>query len=376
MKRKNVAAILVAAALIGGGGGAYAALVRDPEFRTATPSGSGSTARSGTPSASAPGPAPSGGGPADGLFYLVGATIHDGDRTAPFKGRGGDWWVASLERAGENWLIVEGRSDGGEHVEYEGTVVHPDGGQLQIGALGEGWDVDSDGRILTAPEHGAWVAIDSTTGESTQLPIVDGPGEELPSMTENKPRQWIQAVGQDVLTWWTGPSGAYLVRTELDGYTHTEVGPAGVHFPAVPPTGEFAVSLDADPDNSDTDSFCTSGGTLSTSQWWRTCDWRTLDRLSPFSPDGTRLLAVDIRSDGFGPGGFMILAAATGDEEYELETPEWTSDAAWIDNSTILVEVNADGDPSGPSTLYRIDVESGEQQQLKRLKRNATLGDP
>lgn len=377
MKRRDVAAILVAAALVGGGGGAYVAITGDRDQQTAQPGGPGtatqSAAPSGTPSGTphSPTPNPHGGG----LFYLAGKTIHDGDRNAKFRSRGGDWWIQSLERVGDSWLVVEGSSDGGEQYEFEGSVVHEDGEQVDLGPLGQSWDVDSEGRILASPKSGRWVSIDPATGDATELPLTDGPGEQPEEMADGEPRQWIQAVGDDVLTWWTAESGSYLIRSERDGSEHVQVGPAGSHYPAVSPSGELAVAQDEDPDATGADGFCTIGGELTTSDWWRTCDWRVHDRYAPYSPDGTRLLAVDIRSDGFGPGGFTVLDAATGDEQFEMEAPPWTSGAVWLDNSTLLVEVNGDGDPTGPSTLYEVNVENGEQEKVKSLKRDVTLGE-
>ncbi|SDS55131.1 hypothetical protein [Microlunatus soli] len=396
MKRSTGVAVIVAAAVLGGGGGTYvAATMTDqhlgpvisagstPSGDTEQPAGDGSTdAASGHRSPvnsdeGAQAPAP--------LFYFADDRIHDGDRTVrPELTK--SWPVSSLQRLGDGWLVVQLDSDGGEQEDYVGTVVYPDGSSWDLDRIGAGWDVTSDGQVLFSADGdgGNWTRADPKTRQLTDLDLEPDTADGLPVMDDGEPKPWVQATGSGFLTAWEASDGTHLVQTDATSGASTEVAGPGVQRPNTSPDGSYAVG-DTVGDDTENDGQCLSGGALapspsstapaSTDGWWHNCDFRRLSTVSPYSPNGRRLLTVDAQSDGYGPGEFDILDARTGAPYYMVDAPEWTYDAAWADDQTLTVLAHPDGNSEKRTLIYRVDL-AGNADKVDKVKGKVTLGTP
>jgi hypothetical protein len=74
-------------------------------------------------------------------------------------------------------------------------------------------------------------------------------------------------------------------------------------------------------------------------QLWSRCAWNPVE----FSPDGTRVLAIDARSDGFGPNHVAVLDAQTGDVVAEYTTSGTFGRATFDGSPDSIVTVLVDG---------------------------------
>ena len=351
MKRTVVVLALVLAVVLGCGAGVYAAVALHRHQQTRPAPGD-------TGSASAK--------PA--LFYYADSTIHDGRQQVPVT-LSREYDVSSLQRVGSGWLIVQLHSEGGEQEDYYGTFVYPDGRTWDLGPFGLNWAVDSADRILFSPQSWSWARADPASHRISFLDIVDGPGEELPYMQTGDPAEWLQVAGDDVITGWSTPKDGRMVRTETDGFTHTEVGPTGASRPNVSPDGNWMV----DNPVRDSQAQCLAGGSLTGNDWWESCDHLRLDHAAPYAPDSKHLLAYDHTSrprEGFGE--LVVLDARTGRPSWTVASPEGSYDAAWVDGRTISLLAHPDGDDS-VSVLYTAGAD-GAPSKITEIPGTAVLG--
>lgn len=372
MKRSTLAAGLIIVGLLGSGGGAYAAFVA--HSGTAGPSGGPSShttgdasdSRSGSPEPSTGASSDSSTATGDDLFYYADKTIHDGDRTVPVKlSRSDD--VSSLQRLGDGWLIAQLHSEGGEQELYYGTIVNADGSTWDLGLLGQEWDIDSDGRVLYETDT-AWGAADPSS--HTITPIDPSRTADQIDAMSGTPQPWIQSAGNGILTGWDAGDGTRMVLS--DDNSNTEVGPMNVSVPTTNNRGDLAVGEVIQRPSGQPDKACLSGGPLTTEQWWQNCDFRRLSRTSAYAPDGNRILAIPAESDGYGPGLFSVVDARTGEELQSIKAPQWTTNAAWGADSSLIALVRPDG--SDRSIIYRGGLD-GKWHKVKKLTGQVTLGD-
>lgn len=392
MKRSAGIAVVVAAAVLGCGGGTYvAATMADRNQGTIISPGSTTgdqdrAGRSGTgSSASTAGdPHRSPANPSQDLdvaaplFYFADDQIHDGDRTVDVA-LTKSWPVSTLQRLGDGWLITQLHSDGGEQEDYVGTVIDADGSVWDLDRIGVGWDITPDGQVLFSADNGSWTRADPKTQRLTDIDIDEGSPDGLPVMDDGDPKPWIQWTKSGVLTGWQASDGTHLVQTDTVRGTNTEIGGPGIQRPNTSPDGSYAVG-DTTGDDSEQDGRCLTGGPLtgtplSTDGWWHNCDFRRLSKVSPYSPNGHRLLTIDAASDGYGPSDFDILDARTGAPYYMVDAPEWTYDAAWADDNTLTVLAHPDENSEKRTLIYRVDL-AGNADQVEKVKGKVTLGTP
>lgn len=307
-------------------------------------------------------------------FYFADGTIHDGGRQVEVQ-LSREMPVSSLQRSGDGWLLVQLQSEGGDQEEYYATYVYPDGSSWELGGIGQNWDIDPDGRVLFTPEPWEWQRADPSSHKLTSLEIVEGPGDDPGYMQDGEPAPWMLWGEGGVVTGWEGQGPARMALTETDGYTHTETGPRGVIRPNTAPDGRLAVgSVPADgPSDGPDPAHCLTGGELGSRDWWQNCDHKRLSYSSPYAPDGSKLLVVDLQFERSGPGSFTSLDAETGAVTARVDAPEGTYDAAWADNGSLLVL--ARDDDSEQTRIHRLGLD-GTQKLIIRASGDAVLGDP
>lgn len=398
MKRSTGVVVIVAAALIGCSGGTYVATSmpdrhQEPVVSSSTPTpGAGSTTEAdaadpgGSDSRRSPGnPALESGSDSaqPRLFYLADGRIHDGDREVEVE-LSRSWPVSSLQRLGDGWLITQLR-DGGKPRDHVGTVVYPDGRSWDLGRIGGGWDITVQAAVLFSPDIGSWSRADPKTRTISKLDLDHDSGDRLPVTEDGDPESWIQWTKSGVLTGWDASDGTHLVHTGTDQAQSTtgrgsqlEVGGPGVQHPNTSPDGEFVVGdtiSDSDRDGGEDGGSCLTGGPLAADGWWHNCDVRRLSTVSPYSPNGRRLLGVDAHSDDRHPDEFDILDARTGAPYYMIDAPERTYDAAWADDENLTVLARPNGHNRKRTLIYQVDL-GGNAEQVESVKGKVTLGTP
>lgn len=297
---------------------------------------------------------PTGPRPDGPLFYFADGAIHDGELTVAVPTvSAAD--VESLARVSGGWLLVEGgeTADASSASPYRGTFVSTEGVVWGVDEWVGAWDIGPAGeRMMFWKDDRFWVA-DFVSRTVTDLNLVEGAGAELDFMTAYDAVPWVRIAGADVLTVWDSRDGGRLVLTETQGFTHTAVGPPTVSAPATSPGGVLVVA-DTGDDPYGGDAPCLTGGELRapSDEWWRNCDVTREDVVSPYSPDGERLLTLDVASASVDPGGYVVLNAATGETVARWAVPEGTVDASWSADRTVTV-VAADPDDPASTVLWQ-----------------------
>jgi hypothetical protein len=103
-------------------------------------------------------------------------------------------------------------------------------------------------------------------------------------------------------------------------------------------------------------------------QLWSRCAWNPVE----FSPDGTRVLAIDARTEGFGPNHVAVLDAQTGDVVAEYTTSGTFGRATFDGSPDSIVTVLVDG---RHAALVRCPTD-GTGCELATPTASVALGDP
>lgn len=366
----RIAVIAVsAAAVLGTVGGTYAATsgVFDSDGSGGDPTAS---SESGSPSAGATSEKPTKsptsttsptgtGEPAqtDGqLLYMEGGTIHDGDTTVQVSGfRIGD--VQDLQRISGGWLVIE--RTGSQDAEFNATFVDSSGATTDIGTILGTWDVNDDGDSIVA----LWESGPAAETDYQEDPI----GYQIRDARSGKVRVQLEPdrpgyarseagfVEDNVVIGWTSEDDdPELLQWQSYGAGGFNVIAKGVIGSSTGPTGNRITAQTLGAPNSD-DVGCLTGGATTGDDWWTQCKFTGYPSTPKFSPDGTRLLAVPARTDGFGPGAFAILDADTGKKVQGFRAPEFTADAVWADDQGLFIEAYKDADFNG-GVIHRCDL--------------------
>ncbi len=362
MSRLTIAALALASA-VGGAGGALVAthaVVPPADDVTASDSPQDDTTRDGGGKGNKGNKGgtdeyddPTGPDPDGPLFYFADGAIHDGDQTVAVPTVAAED-VQTLARVSGGWLLVEGAADTGDAASaaaLRGTFVSTEGVVWVVDEWVGAWDIGPAGERMMFWNDGRFWVADFVSRTVTDLNLVEGAGEELDFMTSYDAAPWVRIAGADVLTVWGSRDGGRLVLTETEGFTHTAVGPPAVAEPATSPGGVLVVADTAE-DLYGGDAPCLTGGELRapSDEWWRNCDVVREDVISPYSPDGVRLLAVDVASASTDPTGYTVLDAETGEPVARWAAPEGAVDASWSADTTVTVVVRGD---AGDAVLWQ-----------------------
>lgn len=363
MNRNTIVALSVAAVL--GTTGGVVLAVSQARDNGGTPTAAAST--SPPPSASAS-PTGSTGQPTKGsnttsgqkdstnepLLWANADELHDGD-TVVELGLGGD--VEQVVRMDGGWVIAERTST--QSADYTlwwmGATA---GAPSKFAQVTGAWDADATGTWITGQgadgKVHAWTpatqADRTWSGDPEGAAYSGFVGDQVLISIDNQAdgMGWQQFIWDPATGNYgdPGPESGDGGDGVSAGYPHMTVSPDGSYF-----TG----TVDAD-DSPDMDGTCLHVESTTVSKTkvrWKSCDWVLYGNQGPFSPDGTRLLAVPSQTDGFGPGAYGVVDASDGPGKLvaQVRMPEWTMLAQWADNDSLHVIRATDGD----MTSFAID---------------------
>ncbi|KRF20922.1 hypothetical protein ASG90_00395 [Nocardioides sp. Soil797] len=290
------------------------------------------------------------------LLYMEGGTIHDGDTEVSVSGfRIGD--VQDLQRVSGGWLVVE--RTGSQDAEFNATFVDSSGKTTRVGTMLGTWDVNDDGDSIVALWESAPAAETNDLEDPLGYQIRDArSGKVVNELNPKRPGYASASAGfveDDVVIRWDTDEHPQLLQWASYGAGGFTLIAEDLISPNTGPTGDRMTAQTLGAPNSD-DVGCLTGGTTTGDDWWTQCKFNGYSAQGPkFSPDGTRLLAVPARTDGFGPGAFAILDADTGKKVQGFSAPEFTKDAVWADDDSVFVDGYKDADFNG-GVIYRCNL--------------------
>ncbi len=352
---RSTAAALIAAGVVGIAGGTVCAVVRGDGA-----SGAASASRSPTttpsPSVRVPAPATSAGPssalPGSGsILYAGNRTIHDGKSTIRYDAPFGT--PHRLVRSADGYLIEQATS--AQLPNFRIYHVTPDGSTNRVADLAERWDLDATGTkvVGTDLDTGRPTVWDLTgrvaaRGRSFAHPVTAvWQGDRVLVSEEDEPQG--APPGNDREPWrlftWdpstgttrnTGSPGMRGLTATVDGSLLS----GSVNVDGVATWDTYACLRVATAPGA-------PGAPSAPATDWTTCDWRAAGGVSQvFSPDGSRILAVQSQDDGFGPAEFASFATDKGPSAgvKAFLTPDWTQGATWLDGDHLLLVGRTDGD--------------------------------
>lgn len=353
---RNVVAALAAAAVLGTAGGTIAAVAGAPE----------EAGRGDDPAASsAPDPAWDGGATGEPL-WATDTTIHDGDRTRQVDGMGA---------LGEVRRLPDGAYLALDRVERPGATagvyrIGRDGMAESIGFVSGRGDVDSTGTRFVGldAERNAYLVLDIADGTVLHT-IEDGvqPG--------SRPGGAASFAGEDVVTEWEvdGRRRPSVVRSGPDGEDAEEVA-RGVRNWDVSTDGDILAGNAAPDDLRAEIVDCARTGPIGDAETERSIDCGVRFYTSAvFSPAGTSVLTVDAMTDGFGPGGFEVLDAATGRSRGEVPTPALTTSGVFLDEDRLLVQSALNTEGAG-ARLHTCSIDTATCEEIAVAEGDVRLG--
>lgn len=295
------------------------------------------------------------------LLWANKRVLHDGNVTVKLNLRND---VENVVRMAGGWVVAERNSP--QEASYRMWWVTPDSTPSRFATVVGAWDADPTGKYIVGqgddtkvtvwtPETGAARSWDS----KQEGPTYSGfQGDKVLISMENKADGygwqmflWDPATGET-----TDPKaaeGGQAGDTVAAGYPHMTVSPGGSYL-----TGTTFPDGTPDPDMRCL--HLESTNLKKNSVTWDTCDWMLYGIQGTFSPDGTRLLAVDRMTDGFGPGGYGVIDASDGPQKMvaNVRTGDYTVRAEWADNDHLYVIRASDGDASNGYAIERCDFDS------------------
>ncbi|CAB4734289.1 unannotated protein [freshwater metagenome] len=156
-----------------------------------------------------------------------------------------------------------------------------------------------------------------------------------------------------------------LLRVESNGDVTRLRIPGLVSVTEVSPDGALATGYSVV--DEDAFEFCSAVVDVATGQQlWETCDASSMR----FSPDGTKVLAIDAYLDGFAQSFVEVRSTEDGKVLHSLEGYS-VLDQRWETAETYLVSAQ---DDRGENLLLRLHVDGGEPEVVER--RQGSLGDP
>lgn len=335
MNRSTTAALVVAA-IVGAVGGGVSAVVRGDGGGQAPPAVQGAS-----PSAD---PA----GEPGRLLYADARKIHDARTEVPYRTEKSV--PDRLVRASSGWVLQHDHEDeqagpAGRNAVY---VVDRNGQGTKIADIRGAFDLDVEGKriVATDAENDAVTVwrldgtVEATWREQSGVthPVWAGRQVVASAVKSDSP------AGGEAGAW-------YLWRWDPAHGTSRQLDASGLAEMAAGRDGRLlSGSVGTEGSSVIEENHClgviTTPG-VSPADHWFTCDWRLNGGASEgFSPAGERILAVPAQTDGFGPGMFATFSATAGPSEglRKFETPEWTLDAAWLDEETLALTGATDGE--------------------------------
>ena len=330
----RIAAMAIAsAAVIGIVGGTYAATSGVLESGDGNGSAGATSAES-----SGPGNTGTPGTADEALLYMVGGTIHDGDTSVQVSGfRIGE--VSSLQRVAGGWLVVSRTSS--QDAQFKAAFVDPSGETTPIGGTFVGtWDLNDNRDSLVAMYDGVYQVRDARSGKVLQTVTVEG---------ESEPSGEAAFSEDTLVTAWFGDDGPALYG--VDSYTGRQFKIVGAVYQIR--TGPVDDLMTAS--RTDGKECLTGGSIVDPDGWWSQCRFRGYGTQVDYSPDGSRLLAVPVDTEGMGPGRYAVLDARTGRKMTTFTTPELGQEAYWAGDDQVFVHAFKDADFNG-GVIYRCSL--------------------
>lgn len=348
MKRQTVMA-LAAAALIGTTSGVVFAVSGD-----GSSAGKEEGSATASPTAFGAGVAPDN----NPLLYVADKTIHDG----PIR-------IGITDITGLDVTSVD-RLAGGDYLVGTTGYTGPDTRYLHI--------VDSAGRIRhltrTTGSYDVNLAKDrivATRHASKRVTVWSRAGKVVGATEDAVRKSSTASVGfvEDQVALISQGSKPKSILWNPDTSETGEIKTPQLESVGVSPSGSY---MAGDTVKRESGSGCLGVATddrMDTPHRWSACNWRSFGVRAQFSPDGSKILAIPARTDGFGPGELAAFVVRDGGlrPAGEFETPKLTTDAVWADDTHLWLTGARGGDTDfgKGAWIKKCDLDGGARPQSK-----------